>query len=253
MVILLWVILILFSLVGTKIIHYSSLAYYPISFLSAVWLWHWLDNKKPTIGWINISLILIGLVTITISVALPWAGMHLEQIKPLFKADPFALANLNASVPWNNWDYLPAVFYFLIVVLFILLLWQKKSYHAIRVLFFGTSIWVFMALIFFIGKVERISQRANVEFFEGAAGKDVYVTTYHYKSYVPWFYGRVMPYSNPNASNPSWYLFGKTDRPVLISCKVTHRKKLESELGDAVFLYEKNGFCFYKRPSYKGT
>ncbi len=247
MVILLWVVLILFSLVGTKIIHYSSLAYYPLSFLAALWLWHTLENGKAVAKWMNISLVTIGLIIILVSAALPWAGMHIETIRPLFKADPFAMANLNARVPWSIWNYLPAVFYLLILTAYLILLARKQTYHAFRTLFLGTSVWVMLALVFFIGKIERISQRASVEFFKEAVDREVYVTTFGYKSYVPWFYGKVMPYNNMQATNKDWLLYGQTDRPVLISCKITHRERLESKIPDAVFLYEKNGFCFYQR------
>ncbi|MGB0979575.1 MAG: ArnT family glycosyltransferase, partial [Croceimicrobium sp.] len=109
MIILLLVVLVLFSLVGTKIIHYSSMAYYPISFLSALSLWQILEFPRKRQIWIAIVVSLIALIAIAISIALPYAGMHIEEIRPLFEKDPFAMANLDAVVPWSYWDYLPAV------------------------------------------------------------------------------------------------------------------------------------------------
>jgi hypothetical protein len=38
MVILFWVVLILFSIVKTKIVHYSSLCYFPLTYLAALQL-----------------------------------------------------------------------------------------------------------------------------------------------------------------------------------------------------------------------
>ncbi len=248
MIVLLMVILVLFSMVNTKIIHYSSLAYYPISFLSALALWNYSERQSQLKGWLQVSLLVFGGLVAIGSLLLPWAGNNIDRIKPLFEQDPFALANLEAAVPWSAWDYLPGIWMLLVLVLFFILLNRSKE-QAFRSLFFGSGIWVMLALMFFIGKVERISQRAAVEFFEEQEGREVYVTTYNYKSYVPWFYARVMPYENPKANDKTWLYYADTDRPVMISAKITARQKLEEDIADAEFLYEKNGFIFYRRPA----
>ncbi len=246
MIILLWVVLILFSLVGTKIIHYSSLAYYPLTFLSALTLWHIIQKRTANSVWYYVGVLSIGSLIALISLALPWAGMHLEAVKPLFEKDAFAMANLNADVPWSNWDYMPGLLMVAVLVAYVVVM-QKKASSGLKVLFIGSGIWVFIALIFFIGKVERISQRASIEFFQSQIGQKVYVTTFGYKSYVPWFYAEIQPHNNSNATNNQWLLHGDTDKPVMISAKITSREKLESEITDAIFLYEKNGFLFYRR------
>ncbi len=40
MLILFWVVLILFTIVKTKIVHYSSLCYFPLTFIGAWWLYY---------------------------------------------------------------------------------------------------------------------------------------------------------------------------------------------------------------------
>ncbi|MCR9153923.1 MAG: glycosyltransferase family 39 protein [Bacteroidetes bacterium] len=249
MIILLLVVLVLFSLVGTKIIHYSSMAYYPISFLSALSLWQILEFPRKRQIWIALVVSLIALIAIAISIALPYAGMHIEEIRPLFEKDPFAMANLDAEVPWSYWDYLPAVI--LTISLIVYWLYRKRSPNfAIRTLFFGNAIWVFAALIFFIGKVERISQRAAVEFFQEYSQEDVYLINYGYKSYVPGFYGEVEPYIDPKAYKKEWLYHGEIDRDVLIATKINRTLELEREIPDAELMYSKNGFYFYRRKAY---
>ncbi len=247
MIYLFWVVLILFSLVGTKIIHYSSMAYYPLTFLSALTLWKWLyqsdKKRKPLL----VAILSIGFVVTAVSLILPYAGMNVDLILPLMEADPFATKNMEAEVPWSNWDYIPGLFY-LLVLLTVGISWVRQKQVAVKALFYGTGIWVFLGLVFFIGKVERISQRANVAFFEAQATEEVYVTTWGYKSYVPWFYARVQPYTNENASDQDWLLHGKTDRPVRISVKVNKIEAFQEEVPDAQLLYEKNGFYFFERP-----
>ncbi len=250
MIILLLVVLILFSLVGTKIIHYSSMAYYPLSFLSALALWQISEMPRKHKIWISIVVTVIGLLALIVSIALPWAGMHLDEIKPLFEKDPFANANLNADVPWSIWDYTPAVLLALVLVLY---WWFRRSntQTSLKVLFFGNALWVFTALIFFIGKVERISQRAAVEFFQEQAGKEVYLVNYGYKSYVPWYYGEVQAYIDPKAYKREWIYHGQVDRDVMIATKINKVDQLEQEIPDAEFLYAKNGFYFYRRKAYE--
>jgi len=248
MVVLLMVVLVLFSLVNTKIIHYSSLAYYPLSFLSALTIWNLSRSKLPVKLWMKLTVLLIGLIVVFVSLALPWAGMHPEEIAPLFEKDPFARANLQAEVNWSQWDYLPGIFMAIVILTFFLSSFRSVKISS-RILFFGTGIWTMLALVFFIAKVERISQYAAVEFFEAQQNKEVYVTTYNYKSYVPWFYARVQPYENEKANEKHWLYYGDTDLPVMISTKITSREKLESDIKDAELLYEKNGFVFYRRPA----
>lgn len=249
MVILFLVVLILFSLVGTKIIHYSSMAYYPLSFLGALSLWHRLEfSARKTPKWEGAILWFVAAFVLLVSIALPYAGMHIEELKPLFEKDPFATENLQADIPWSYWDYLPALWFTVVMLLFTL--YRKRSPEfAYRSLFFGNALWVFLALIFFVGKVERISQRASVEFFESYQDKEVYVTTFGYKSYVPWFYARIMPYDNPMVYSREWLLHGETDRDVIISTKVHKVEEFKSQVPDAELLYNKNGFYFFRRPA----
>lgn len=249
MSVLFWVVLILFSLVGTKIIHYSSMAYYPITFLSALTLWNWLERRK-TLKTPSIGVLAIGILVVVISAALPYVGMNPELIEPLLEADPFAAANMQADVPWSNIDFLPALWMALILVGFVS--FRKKNHErSLQVLFGGTAVWVMMGLIFFSGKIERISQRASVSFFEDQQNEEVYVTTFGYKSYVPWFYARIQPHQNDSAVYNSWLLHGNTDLPVRIAVKVTSVERFEEKVPEAVLLYEENGFYFYERPAFR--
>jgi 4-amino-4-deoxy-L-arabinose transferase-like glycosyltransferase len=246
MLILLWVVLILFSLVGTKIIHYSSLAYYPISFLSALALWRFVNGKTTWKTWNRVLVGIVGGLIFMVSLAFPYLGFHPELLAQLVASDPFAAANIEAAVVWNLWDFVPAIFIG-VALLAVVLVHRRNQQRAFHLLFLSTGIWVFLALIFFIGKVEHISQRAHVAFYEERAGEDAYFTTFGFKSYVPWYYGRIQPHNNPNAVNGDWLKYGAVDKPVYISCKLNQHEELEQKISDAVFLYSKNGFYFYKR------
>src|SRR5262249_48687884 len=59
MILLLSIVLILFSVVQSKIVHYSSLSYFPVSFLSAWFLTRILDQKIKWSAWHAAILIVV--------------------------------------------------------------------------------------------------------------------------------------------------------------------------------------------------
>ena len=73
------------------------------------------------------------------------------------------------------------------------------------------------------------------------------MTTFGYKSYTQYFYGNMKAHPNKNYSDNGWLMNGEIDKPVYISCRVEDKEKLEKEFSDAAFLYNRNGFYFYRR------
>jgi 4-amino-4-deoxy-L-arabinose transferase-like glycosyltransferase len=62
MVILFWVVLILFSIVKTKIVHYSSLAYFPLTFLAAGFVYSMYQNRAKWSKWMSAIIIIISVL-----------------------------------------------------------------------------------------------------------------------------------------------------------------------------------------------
>ncbi|TNE62593.1 MAG: glycosyltransferase family 39 protein [Bacteroidetes bacterium] len=242
---LFWTVLILFSVVRSKIVHYSSMTYFPLTFLAAVVLDKIFRGEIKMAGWMKVLLAVVGGIFVLATVALPFAGMQTEVLKPLFK-DPFAQANLDADVHWTGWEILPGVL--LLVLLILTLRWfnRGRNERAFYWLFGGTAVFVMLTLIFFIKRIEGYSQRAAIEFFESKAGEDVYFTTYAYKTYAQYFYTRKQPLLNENAYQQDWLLNGPTDKDVYIVVK-NHRAAELTGRDDIEVVGEKNGFVFLKR------
>ena len=95
--ILFWIVLILFTVVKSKIVHYSSLAYYPLTYFAAVSLYNISEGKWKFRGWMKTMLVIIGLLAGILTAVLPFLGMNIDKLKPLFKNDPFAMENMNAA------------------------------------------------------------------------------------------------------------------------------------------------------------
>lgn len=246
LMILFWVVLGLFTIVQSKIVHYSSLAYFPLTFLASLVISKILDKEITFSKWMKFGIISIGLLFSGLAIAAPFIGQNVDILRPLFEGDPDGLASLDAKVNWTGWEATTGVIILLIIVFFFLYFRKDKVYKAFQVLFFGMAGVVFIGLIFFIGRVEMYSQNANVEFCKSLRGEEGYITTSGFKSYVPLFYSQRQPDTNPKSSEIGYLTWEGVDSEVYIIGK----KHLE-EYWQGVHTVEqiggKNGFIFFKR------
>lgn len=245
MVVLFWVVLILFSVVKTKIVHYSSLCYFPLTYLATLQLER-IWRKQEGFGWSRFLVGGIGTVTALVFIAVPFLGMRVELIKPFLAKDPFGMANLDAAVHWTGVEALAGAL--LLAVLFTahVLHGRSRVRQSLVLLFAGTALFITTTLYFFINRIEGYSQRAAIEFFEARQGEDCYVITKNYKSYAHLFYTRKPTVTDPRARDEQWLLSGDIDRPVYVVCKITS----VAEVGAIPTLHEigrKNGFVFFQR------
>lgn len=245
MKILFWVVMILFSIVTTKIVHYSSLSYFPLSFLAALYIKKLFESGLK-INTVMLSLlVLFGFIFSALLTALPIVFMNKESIYQYIK-DPFAIDCLKTIVVWGGYEYFTGIFYFTALLVSFVLLYRQKTTAGIYTLFASTALAVFIFLASAAPKIEAYSQAPAIEFFERYAGSDVYMTTFGYKSYAQFFYFRVPTGQNPKSKDPSWLLRGDIDKPVYFVVKSTAKKEIEQH-PDIRFIEQKGGFMLYLR------
>lgn len=244
MVILFWVVLILFSIVKSKIVHYSSMCYFPLTYLAALTLEGLWSGRIRFNAWLKFGLLAVGGLIVLIFTAAPMLGQRIEVLKALVKEDPFAAANLDARITWTNWDLIPALWLLLVLALSVRWFSRKKWERGVPALLLGTAVFVTLALGFYIRRIEGISQAAAMRFFERFRGQDVYVLPYHYRSYGTYFYTRRPPGQNPKRYDENWLLYGPVDRPTYVIAKITEPADTVRTLRR---LGEENGFVFYQR------
>ena len=249
MKILFWTVLILFSVVRSKIVHYSSLAYFPLTFLAAHALYQiWAAGRKPT-KWEIGATIGIGGLYILLILVIPLAGTHIEMIAPLFSKDPFAMGNLEAKVQWTGWESLPALVLAIAIFVFVRKIRTHRVGTGAAALFGGTALFVMLTLIALVKRIEGYSQRAAIEFFKERKGEDCYLLPYGYKSYAHLFYAA--PQQGGRACFLSeecqeYVLNGRIDRPAYIVTKI-HKAGELSVRPDLQEIRRKNGFVFFRR------
>jgi len=265
--ILFWVTLLLFSIVKTKIVHYSSLCWFPLTAIASFYLYEILTGKVRRMHIVFKLLIgIIGFLLSLILIAIPFALVNKAVWIHLLE-DPFAKANLQADVQWNWWDGLGGGVLLLGVLFY---LFSKKNQLKTSLLFLSVTVCCLYTSVMIVPKIEGISQRANIEFFEKRQGEDCYVETVGYRSYAQYFYSKKQPYLSAQkikidsvlaggSKQPDtlttkqkelnfsqWVLYGNIDKPAYFSIKIQNRQILDT-MPALIKLYEKNGFAFYKR------
>lgn len=248
MVILFWVVLVLFSIVKTKIVHYSSLCYFPLTFLCSLVIYKYTENKQQVSKWITSGILIVGsLITIVVA-SVPLLGRYNSHIIMLFpRIDEFTKGILLADVYWSGFESLVQLIMVAGMLSFIVLLKKKKTFQGIIILFISTGLTVYLTLLTYVTKIEEHSQGAVIEFFEGLKNKNVYVETLGYKSYAHLFYNNKKPPVNLKSYDKDWLLTGKIDKDVFFSAKITSRDAILKIYPEVQVLYEKNGFVFLVR------
>jgi hypothetical protein len=248
MLILFWVVLILFTIVKTKIVHYSSLCYFPLSFLAA---WSVYYNHFFAKGWKKITFGLIIVMGFLLSVV--FIGLTcIDRFKDQFIShgwihDPFAISCLAANAGWKGYEFIAGLVLLIGLTGFIWI-WKKGLYEkAIMVIAATIPCFMLTAMILIVPPIEAYSQRAAIDFFSSVREEDAYLETVGYKSYAHFFYGCVKKHPNELACDEQWLLTGDIDKPVYCAIKITRKNKFMIDYPLFEYLYEKNGFVFFKR------
>ncbi|MBC7865684.1 MAG: glycosyltransferase family 39 protein, partial [Bacteroidia bacterium] len=126
---LFWVVLIFFSLVvETKIVHYSSLCYFPMTWLAAYSLHKLSEKEFEWKKWMTYTSVVISLAfgILIIAVAL------IEKIKPFLLEpgrikDQFAADCLRENVSWQGWEWIPGLFFICASLFFIYKISKGKT------------------------------------------------------------------------------------------------------------------------------
>lgn len=250
--ILFWVTLILFSVVKTKIIHYSSLCYYPLTYFAALAITNLLDGDVKWRKWMTWGLAITGGLIAIALLGLPIIGMNAQAvIKSGLLKDPFAAGNLQADIPWSYADCLLGVLLLGTIIAALIYLHKGKMRKGILIMFLGSLATTNLSLVVIAPKIEMLTQQAAVEFYQGLQGKNVYVATLGFKSYANYFYSAEQPSANPNSDNMDWLLKGDIDKPAYFVCKINHVDEYEKQYPGLKELYRKNGFVFLERDKVK--
>ena len=268
---LFWVVLIIFTIVNTKIVHYSSMCYFPLTYLAAHTLYYILNSQKklPKLVF-SLGLFMI----VVLSIAFTAAGLISYFIPTIVKSnvihDPFAVASLETQVIWNGFEWIVGLFFLFFSIYFFFNLYKNE--RNIYGLFITSLISIWMITLLIVPKIEPYSQGPAIEFYESLKGKYCYVETIGFKSYAYLFYTDRQPRHNSpqmllyikqkeqqmskdgssdvfsfSLMSLDWMLHEKIDKTAYFAAKNTEIESIKKNHPDLIQLYRKGGFVFYKR------
>lgn len=273
MMILFWVVLILFSIVKTKIVHYSSLCYFPLTYLAAYSIVKLLNTQYQWKKWLNIGFIFItGILGLLFTLVGCMPFLKDKLLASNLINDVFAVENLKAQVNWSGLEWIIGLLF--LTFSFWALYKINAGNKTYIYLIFASSLFSTYSLIMVITpKIEQYSQRAAIEFYEACSSHQIEVETIGFKSYASLFYGKLEPgmVHNPviddyvikksinlekQGINPAtsfslirthYLIEGKISKPVCFVAKVNDEEIIKRDCPDLNELYRKNGFIFYVR------
>lgn len=272
MVILFFVVLGIFTLVKTKIVHYSSLCYLPLTYLATYSIHKLFSGEYKIKAWF--AALFIGL-SLILGIAFSLLGA-VDFLKPLLLSnnlikDPFAIENLKAEANWQGWEWSLGLIFILVSHAGYRFISRGKT-RLIYSLYSFYVVFIFVFIAVFIPKIEMYTQNSVITFYEVLAKKDYYVETSGFKSYAYLFYTNKQPQQNQNSDcieyvkknlldieakgfNPltsysiayaNWMLYGKIDKPAIFVCKSNNTEVL-MQTGVVKPIYSKNGYVFFVR------
>jgi 4-amino-4-deoxy-L-arabinose transferase-like glycosyltransferase len=239
MQVLFWVVLILFSLVKTKIVHYSSMCWLPLTYFSALVLHDWSTGNWTWKRGYTIFLTSIGVILAIILTLVPWIGMHAGTYSVYIK-DVFVQGNLQAPVYWEGWEVVIGMVLGLVVLVTV---WQKQILfkHIMRLMGAGVIvIMAYMAIV--VPKIEGYTQATPLDFYISHVGQKVYIEPVGFKSFAHLLYFQKQAYS---PSGEELMKQSSTDRPTYLVMKTNAEDRYKYH-PNLILIKEENGFLFYK-------
>jgi len=234
MQVLFWVVMILFTLVSTKILHYTSLAYFPVSFFAAQYFTEVFTQHKRKRIVLAIYLALGALWSLAL-LTLALFPMY-KDILQQYVNDPVAAANIAAS----QWKFevihvLPFLFFVCAIAAGFYYLQKHKTLHFIICHFVGFAAALCIIQSMLLPKIENLTQGPFIDEIKLLQEQGIAVYTSGMKSYAPYYYGRITPDYSAN--------FSTGDKKICIATKIS--KPAPANIPETVTFYTRGGYHFY--------
>ena len=247
MIVLFWVVLVLFSIVKTKTVLYSSLCYFPITFLAA---YHMHAVLAGTFAWnrrLTASLAAFGILVALIIALFPVVMMHKDWLVPLIQ-DQFARESLKNPVHWSYAETLIGIGYGAALVFTVALIGKRRFAAGFAVLLLSTAVVP-------AGSHARLCAEDGADM--RAAGRFVSTracrtkTATHTRCSPPmrtYFISKRNRVPTRSPTTWSWLLNGPIDKPAYFVCRIDKApgyrsmpqlRELKEEYGFVYFVREK--------------
>ena len=238
---LFWVVMILFTIVKTKIVHYSSMAYLPLSFLASLYVYECISQKQKPDKWTLYFNLVVGILLSILII-----GLAVLLIRKDWLTSLISHPSLNVDVPMIGIEYFIGVFYLgATLLVFVYIIKQNRIEKGIFFHALALGVMLFLSAVFIVPKVENYSQRPVISFYQSLINKDVYVYPL-FRTYAHYFYARITPGQSTAGQEREWFLKGEIDKPVYL-VEYSRRAAPIHELPGWTYLYSEGDFSFFRR------
>ena len=263
MLVLLWVVLILFTIVKTKIVHYSSLCYFPVSFLAAYAVNFVIEAKRKLPLWLTIFQLFTAVVFSLVIIFLPIFDRYKQWFIDTGKiTHSFTVGNLEANPGWQGWEWITGVVLLIGTIWAVTYLRKGLQQKGAAIQAIASTVFMFFTIVVITPKIEKYSQNSAIEFMKSKSREDVYVGTM-YKSYAKLFYTDLDNFAPDHPFMQTfdgvkhkghkdyfftqWLAKGNIDKPAYLVVRLDKldenlKRYKELEVYDA-----KNGYVFLRR------
>jgi 4-amino-4-deoxy-L-arabinose transferase-like glycosyltransferase len=240
MKVLFWVVLILFSLVKTKIVHYSSMCWLPISFFSAQVLVTWSDGSMLLSRLKVLLFVFFGLLLGLIFTLVPIIGENPSTFLPYIQ-DEFVQGNLQSPVAWDGFEKWIGVIWSALILYTV---WGKNglSFQKFLTCMVAGIMLIFAYTRYVVPKIEGYTQATPIDFYIAKLGQKVYIETVGFKSFAHLLY-----FQKQEGSPTGEELMNRSsvDRPTFFVMKSDAEDRFKYH-PNLILIKEENGFIFYK-------
>ena len=274
--ILFWVVLILFTIVSTKIVHYSSLAYFPLSYLATIEMQKLQFGKKLSMLFKTIFIAFAFLISTGLTM-----GIYALIAQPEFMyesiKDPYIQEIMKTPLDWNGFEYLIPLLILTGSILFIALSSKRLIQSIILYLVFLGMFFSFSSKLI-LPKIDFLLQGHLIQFYDSISLDKKYISTVGFKSYAHYFYAQTdqltktdhlktkkieildthfdvdsfhdLTKSQKNKYSSyvvNWMIDGNIDRPCYLVTKSNRKVNQLEQNKNLDIVYNKLGYKIFKR------
>ena len=274
--ILFWVVLLLFTIVSTKIVHYSSLAYFPLSYLASVEIQKLQFGKKLSIFFKTIFIAFAFTLSMGLTISI-----YTLVAQPKFILDKISNIHIqeiiNTPLEWNGFEYLIPLLILVGSIIFIIMSSKRLIQSVIIYLVFLGMFFLFSARLI-LPKIDYLLQGHLIQFYDSISSEKKYISTVGFKSYAHYFYAKTDQLSKTDQLKTkkleilnthfdvdsfhdltksqknkyssyvvNWMADGNIDRPCYFVTKSNRKIKHLEQNKNLHIVYNKLGYKIFKR------
>ena len=240
----------LFSIVQTKIIHYSSLCYFPITYLATGYLLPKIKEGEQSLKLsARILLISLGIYGLTLF-CFAWTLNHPLSLLSITGVDKFTIDTIKQGLPPSLLFYLPSIL--VLAALTKLIYFYKKNQNRIIVIVAFLTIAIsIISASFMIKRIGLYSQGGHVALCKDFKDQNVIIHPIGFKSFVPLYFGRQNTsfVKDDGTLLEEFFLANQNDLrlPVYFTSKAYKKAEILKLYPKIELIKELGGFALYKR------